>query len=228
MTRKAAILSLVCVVGGMMIGVGCRKQGLPSANSDSPGSPKSKDTAQTTDPGKTPMAQPSGSAGACDEVLRHWQQGDREQAMSSLLQIDWTAQGLFSEQAFVCRYTALSSPKSVVSLSGDEKAKLGQELVDWVKVLGAFYDYVYDSAKTAASANDVEKAELCLKALGKYGEALSQSDKAVAIRFNGYNTQIKALQGLVEIYKPRGNTERLAATEKRLMEVEKAKKGLLK
>jgi len=150
-----------------------------------------------------------------DWVMELWQQGKKKDALEVFSSLDWQHTNVFSEDSLV---------KQLGSIEGEERK---ERVMPWVKAHGTFGSYLVKRAKAAVDRQEYALAEKQLLSLLACGHAMVVSSQDFTIQFNGYGTQTRANDALIELYKQSADVSKLEAATSRQSDIASAKRELI-
>jgi outer membrane murein-binding lipoprotein Lpp len=161
-----------------------------------------------------------------DQVLKLWGQGNAEKADSMFWQIEWEKPRLFSESSLT-GFMRAALDNNYKSLSEAERARIDEEIMDWIRGHAGFVRHVLIIATKSKNEQQYDWAEKQLNSLAACGRALVLANVPLVIQNSGYSTQRKAVEALIQLYGDTDNQTKLKASREKLAEIIQGQSKLL-
>ncbi len=150
----------------------------------------------------------AGASPEAEKVLKvHelWSSGQKDQAVTTLKSIDWSAPMTFPKQ----RYMFTLSEQQCVSLLAKDRQQVIEQVVKELTDFRPLAREVIALGKKAAEAGQLDEAEEDFLAVFELGAMLSGNDKMLIVRLVGMALRKLSLNELQPLYQKLGNTERV-------------------
>ncbi len=158
------------------------------------------------------------------QALEIWSQGNKTQAVETLLAIDWTRPIEFSGEPYLFSMTE----KEYVSLKPNDQQKAMTDVMAMSSTIKKITMNLLTLGQTAMLAQDHKKAERYFQTALQFGKLLTRDPDAILIvRLVGIAVERKTLSEMVILYTQTNQREKLEAAQKELqvmkVEIEKIK-----
>jgi len=156
-------------------------------------------------------------AGKIAEAFRLWAQERNDEALDSLLSVDWDRPMVFADEPYLFSLTE----QAVASLQPTDRDRLVAVILNECNQLRKICFALVDRAKEAQSAQDYANAETCLTTALHLGELANRNPGAMLIpQMTGIAARKLSLVQLKSLYEEMNATEKLVDTELKTQQVD--------
>ncbi|MBN1510192.1 MAG: hypothetical protein JW955_25315 [Sedimentisphaerales bacterium] len=164
-----------------------------------------------------PAAEDSQEGKKIAAALRLWANGQTNEGVESILDVDWNAQITFENEPYVL---TLTEP-DLVKMKQDEREQVMPVVLESCNMLRKMCFELIDRAKTGQSAGDYQAAERTLEAALHLGELLNRDPEGMHIvQLVGIAMRKLSLVQLKALYEQMNAPEKLVTTEQKIQQVD--------
>ena len=155
----------------------------------------------------------SGQAEKIVQALKVWSQGNKIQAIETLLAIDWTQPVEFSGEPHIFSMTE----KELISLKPNDQQKAMTDVMAMSSTIKKITMNLLTLGQTAVSAQDYKEAERYFQTALQFGKLLTRDPDAILIvHLVGIAVERKTLDEMVILYAQTGQQEELLAVQEEI------------
>jgi len=159
----------------------------------------------------TPQAQ------KIEQSIALWSEGKEDEAVETLLSVDWTEPIQFSDKMYLFSLTE----KGYVALKLQDQQRLMNEISETLAQIRGLIRELWNVARTSRSSRDYQKAELCLETSLNLGKLINRDPKGILFTQSvGFSIRRKSLDEMAVLYKETNRQEELQRVEKEIQEVD--------
>ncbi len=163
-----------------------------------------------TDTESTPEAE------KIERSLLLWSQNKKDEAIETLLSVDWTKPIAFHEKIYLFSLTE----KGYVALKPEDQQQVTKETMEILSQIRGLVREIWDLARTAKSGHDYQKTELFLETSLNLGRLINRNPESILIAQSfGLSIRRKSLDEMAALYKETNRQEELQRVEKEIQEV---------
>ncbi|MBN1805253.1 MAG: hypothetical protein JW837_08390 [Sedimentisphaerales bacterium] len=156
-------------------------------------------------------------------VMQLWKDDRKDEAIKTLLEVNWDEQITFAEEPYILTMTE----KELSSLKKSEQEKLMPIIMDSCSVLREICFELVRIAKEAIATNDYAKAELHLETAQSFGELVNRDLEAMYIvRLVGIAMRKLSLVELESLYEQWNQPDKLNSVREEIQQVDAYHKSL--
>jgi len=158
----------------------------------------------------------SSTAKKIEESLTLWADGKKDQAVQTLLSIDWSQPIKFNKKPYIFTMTE----QGYISLKPEDQKAVMEEVMQSSGTVREIAKYLIAQGKAAVAAQANDKAEQYYLSGSYLGELIAKDPERIIIaRLVGIAVQKITLNELVTLYTQTNNQEKLQAAQKQLQTV---------
>lgn len=159
----------------------------------------------------TPQAQ------KIEQSIALWSEGKEDEAVETLLSVDWTKPIQFSDKMYLFSLTE----KGYVALKPEYQQRVMKEIIQTLAQLRGLIRELLNVARTSRSSRDYQKAELCLETSLNLGRVISRDPEGILMaQAFGFSIRRKSLDEMAVLYKETNREDELQRVEKEIQEVD--------
>ena len=147
-----------------------------------------------------------------------WSQDKKDEAVETLLSVDWTKPIEFSEKMYLFSLTE----KGYVALKPEDQQQVMKEIMEILSSqLRGLVREIWNLARTARSSRNYNKAELCLETSLNLGRLINRNPEGILVEQSvGLSIRRKSLDEMVILYKETNRQEKLQRVEEEIRKVD--------
>jgi len=146
-----------------------------------------------------------------------WSQDKKDEAVETLLSVDWTKPIEFSEKMYLFSLTE----KGYVALKQEDQQQVMKEIMEISSQLIGLVRQIWNLARTARSERDYQKAELCLETSLNLGRLINRNPEGIlAAQSVGLSIRRKSLDEMMILYKETNRQGKLQQVEEEIRKVD--------
>ncbi len=147
-----------------------------------------------------------------------WSQDKKDEAVETLLSVDWTKPIEFSEKMYLFTLTE----KGYVALKPEDQQQVMKEIMEILSSqLRGLVREIWNLARTAKSSRNYKKAELCLETSLNLGRLINRNPEGILVAQTvGLSIRRKSLDEMVILYKETNHQEKLQRVEEEIRKVD--------
>lgn len=147
-----------------------------------------------------------------------WSQDKKDEAIETLLSVDWTKPIVFSEKTYLFSLTE----KGYVALKPEDQQQVMKEIMEILSSqLRGLVREIWNLARTARSSRNYKKAELCLESSLNLGRLINRNPEGIlAAQSVGLSIRRKSLDEMMILYKETNRQEKLQQVEEKIRKVD--------
>lgn len=153
----------------------------------------------------------SAEARKVQQVLSLWAEGQRDQAMETLLEIDWEGPFVFGTEFYLCRF----SEQDYIAIKMDDQQQVMERVMKDAAVIKQIAREAVERSRAAAATGDHPTAERYGRAILNLGQLLNDPERMLIVRLVGIAAEKISLDALIELYEATGNQEALKQMQTR-------------
>ena len=158
-----------------------------------------------------------------EEVFALWADGRKDEAVRTLLEIDWLKPITFSKKSYFFSLTE----KEYIALKEEDQQRVMREVMGMAGRVRPIVKEVLRLGQAALSAQDYEKAEKRLDTGLQLGRLLtSRHESMLIVRLAGIAVQKMTLTEMNRLYAETNNNEKLRVVEEELQALEVKQKEI--
>jgi len=151
------------------------------------------------------------------KALSLWSEGNKEQALQILMEIDWDTPIKFGGDDYLFTMTE----QQYISLKPDDQQKVMKEVMDSSSEVRQISREMVNRAQRAVSNQDNAQAERYLQAGLQLGNLLTRDpDSMLIVRLVGIAIQRLILPEMIDLYIKTGEQQKVQAAQKQLQQAE--------
>lgn len=146
-----------------------------------------------------------------------WSQNKKDEAIETLLSVDWTKPIAFSEKTYLFSLTE----KGYVALKPEDQQQVMKEIMEILSQLRGLVREIWNLARTAKSDRDYQKAELCLETSLNLGRLINRNPESILVAQSfGLSIRRKSLDEMLILYKETNHQGKLQRVEEEIRKVD--------
>ncbi len=147
-----------------------------------------------------------------------WSQDKKDEAVETLLSVDWTKPIEFSEKMYLFSLTE----KGYVALKMEDQQQVMKEIMEILSSqLRGLVREIWNLAQTARSSRNYNKAELCLETSLNLGRLINRNPEGILVAQSvGLSIRRKSLDEMVILYKETNSQGKLQRVEEEIRKVD--------
>lgn len=147
-----------------------------------------------------------------------WSQNKKDEAVETLLSVDWTKPIEFSEKMYLFSLTE----KGYVALKPEDQQQVTKEIMEILSSqLRGLVREIWNLSRTARSSRNYKKAELCLETSLNLGRLINRNPEGILVAQTvGLSIRRKSLDEMVILYKETNHQEKLQRVEEEIRKVD--------
>lgn len=156
-------------------------------------------------------------------AMQLWKDDKKEQAIKTLLEVNWENSITFSKEPYIFTITE----KELVSLKKSEQDELMPIIMDSCSVIRQICFELVRIAKEAIASNDYARAELYLETALNFGELVNRNPEAMYIvRLVGIAMRKLSLVQLESLYEQWNQPDKLSSVRQNIQQVDAYHKSI--